>query len=421
MQLKPGTKIQAKVARWPDELIARVEQSAARDDQVANLAASGMAVERVEKWLEIVEREPESPAAQFPLVVLRTSSERGRRAQPSADGLRLGDVDQGSYGVVPEEWALRNDTPRGSKPMRGAYMPGSYSVYEKAEVWADGVADLYEDAIRDRWGPAFDLPWDERETLADELERATGQLCAIYSNHGLIEQKIISRWLERISYGFHEVKLFLATQVFDAGRKVEVLRKRSLAGDGAVGKAPIGDVYRGWYGALSFTELITALNVVYKSYELTAFEAAAEWAASDFDRDLFQRLAGDSQRHLEYGLKHLEWYGRYAERADEALNAFFARGEGHLASELAFSNLEREALTVLFAGGLERLDGGVEKLKGLRQRQLEDYLGRLASVGIDRAPKVTGVLRGLAADPLLVAQQQAAEQAAADRVPQRSS
>ena len=124
-------------------------------------------------------------------------------------------------------------------------------------------------------------------SFSPEVERATGQLCAVYSTYGIAEQKIISKWLEEISYGFHEVKLFLATQVYDAGRKVEALRKRALHGSGVIGKAPLSDVSESWYSALTFTDMIIALDVVYKSYELTTFECATDWARSDFDRDLF--------------------------------------------------------------------------------------------------------------------------------------
>ena len=94
----------------------------------------------------------------------------------------------------------------------------------------------------------------------EELERAVCQLCTIYSSHGLIEQKIIAKWLEPISYGFHDVKLFLGTQIYDAGHKVEALRKRALANGGGLGRSPLGTLYRGFYGSLKFSELAVVLD-----------------------------------------------------------------------------------------------------------------------------------------------------------------
>ena len=310
--LSPAQKMRAQVRGWSPELIERAEQSVASGRQIDNILNVSIEPDRIAKWLDFIESNPDHPSAQAQFIMFEDGGETGLKPTASEDGMRLSDVDIGSYGHVPDVWNYRNDLPRGTRPVPGMYMPAGYAIYDRTEVWADGVADLYEDAIRDRWIPATDLDWENREELSPEVERATGQLCAIYSTYGIAEQKIISKWLEEISYGFHEVKLFLATQVYDAGRKVESLRKRALHGSGTIGKAPLSDVSETWYSALTFTDMIIALDVVYKSYELTTFECATEWARSDFDRDLFARLAEDSKRHLEYGLKHLEWYNRYA-------------------------------------------------------------------------------------------------------------
>ena len=402
MKLSQAVKMRAGARGWSKELISRVEESPAPVGQIEALLHIDIEPERIGKWLDFVESNPDHPfgtRAQF--VMFQPAGEQGLKPTASADGMRLSDVDIGSYGNVPDVWDLQNDTPRGTRPVPGLHMPAGYSIYDRHEVWADGVGDLYEDAIRDRWIPATDLDWNGLPDLSAEVERATGQLCAVYSTYGIAEQKIISKWFEAISYGFHEVKLFLATQVYDAGRKVESLRKRALLGDGLIGKAPLSDVTTAWYSALTFTDMIVALDVVYKSYEVTAFEAAAEWARSDFDRDLFSRLAGDSHRHLEYGLKHLEWYNRYANRAEEHIAIFLAKAEAGLASEMAQSNVEREALAVLYADGIERIDAGVEQLGKLRERQYDEYIARLDQAGVQRHGDAIGILPLAAQDPLL--------------------
>ena len=402
MELSQATKMRAGARGWSEELIARIEESPAPVGQIEALLQINIDPERIGKWLDFVETNPDHPfgtRAQF--VMFQPAGEQGLKPTPSADGMRLTDVDIGSYAHVPDVWDLQNDTPRGTRPVPGLHMPAGYSIYNRHEVWAEGVGDLYEDAIRDRWVPATDLDWQNRPELSQEVERATGQLCAVYSTYGIAEQKIISKWFEEISYGFHEVKLFLATQVYDAGRKVEALRKRALLGDGLIGKAPLGDITSSWYAALTFSDMIIALDVVYKSYEVTAFEAAADWARSDFDRDLFSRLAGDSHRHLEYGLKHLEWYNRYADRAEEHIGIFLAKAEAALSSEMAQSNVEREALAVLYADGVERIDVGIEQLGKLRERQYREYVTRLHQAGIHRHGDAVPILPLAAQDPLL--------------------
>ena len=402
MELSAETKARARHAGWSEALLERIDGSSASDRQVANLTRSRIGEERIAGWLDFLERDPDNPFAKTPLNILRTPAETGLRAEPSADGIYLADTNIGSYGVVPEHWNLENDTPRGTQPLSQTLFPASYSIYAKSEVWAEGCDILYEDAIRDRWVPASDLDWENGLTeLPEEIERAVCQLCTVYSNNGLVEQKIIGKWLEEISYGYHEVKLFLATQAFDAGRKAEALRKRALANGGGLGQAPLGQIYRGWYGGLKFTDMLTALNVVYKSYELTLFESAADWVQTDLERRLFGLLARDSRRHLQYGLQHLDWYRRYHPNGPGQLALFLTRGEAALVNELRLSSAEREALVVLLGGGVEAASAGIEKLKTLRQRQFAQYIDRLESVGVDRLARVHPALAAQAEDPLV--------------------
>jgi len=402
MELSPATKTRARLAGWSDDLLNRVEASPVKDATAANLALMQLDPARVEGFVELVERDPERMSA-ISLRFIRTHSERGVRAKPGPNGLGTPEINVGSYGQAPDHWPYENDTPLGSHPDPDNYMPGSYHIFEKAEVWAEDVDHLYEEAIRDRWIPASDLDW--KGGLSDqpeEVERAFCQLATLYSSHGLVEQKIISKWFEPISYGFHDVKLFLGTQVYDAGHKVEVLRKRALANGGGLGRAPLGTLYRGWYGALKFTEMILALDVVYKRYELTLFEAMQEVAKTDLDRKMFELLARDSTRHLEYGTRHLRWYLQHHVGGPHNVSMWLARAENALSVELRHGHVEREAIVVLMADGLEKLSVGVEKLRSLRSRQLSDYLSLLDGLGIDRIPSLNIGLRTITEDPLAV-------------------
>ena len=399
MELSRTTKVRARAAGWSDELIARIESSSATNSQVDNLAFGNMPGARIDKWLDFLEQHPDNPFAKAPMNIFRSPAEAGLKATPGADGLRLRDINIGSYGVVPDTWTLQNDAPRGTEST-GQIIPAAYSIFDKAEVWSENAVDLYEEAIKHRWKPATDLDWEGGlSELPEELERAVGQICTVYSNNGLVEQKIIGKWLEQISYGYHEPKLFLATQAFDAGRKVEALRKRALINGGGLGQAPLGQVYRAWYQALTFTDMLIALDVIYKSYEVTLFESASEWVQTPLEADMFERLARDSRRHLDYGLGHLEWYARYKPSAERTLPISFFRSEAATISEMRLSTAEREALVVLFGGGVENLSAGVERLKTLRQRQYDEYMANLASINFDRPSPHPG-LASLAENPL---------------------
>ena len=402
MELKAATRARVSQLGWPDELIARFETSPVKDVAIANMAMMRIPSDRAEKFLEMTDRMGEM-AAGITFGFIRTKSERGIRAVPGPLGLGTPEINIGTYGHAPDFWPYENDTPLGSHPDMNNYLPGSYYIYEKAEVWADGVDHLYEEAIRDRWIPSTTLDWNNGlKELPEELEKAICQLATIYSSHGLVEQKIIAKWLEPISYGFHDVMLYLGTYIYDAGHKLEALRKRAVANGGGLGKTPLGTLYRGWYGALKFTEMMTALAVVYKSYELTLFESYADFAKTDLDAQLFGLLAKDSRRHLEYGKRHLLWYLQHHEGAHRNVHFWLGRGETALSNELRHDHTERESLALLLGGGMESVNAGVKKLGSLRQLQFRNYIGLLDELGIDRLGNVNPGLAKIADDPLYV-------------------
>ncbi|MGI8927734.1 MAG: hypothetical protein ACR2HN_13980 [Tepidiformaceae bacterium] len=400
MELTPATKARGRQLGWDDDLIGRLEASVVSESTASNLALMRIAPARVAGFIDSVERDPER-MSKISLRFIRTRAERGLRARPGPQGLGTPEINIGSYGDVPDRWPYENDTPLGAHPDPNSYLPGSYHIYDKAEVWAEGVDQLYEQAVRERWAAATALDWTNGlKELPEEVERAICQLATVYSSHGLVEQKIIAKWLEPISYGFHDVKLFLGTQAYDAGRKVEVLRKRALANGGGLGQAPLGFLYRGWYGSLKFTELVTVMDVVYKSYELSLFECAGDLAKTDLEAKMWELLARDSRRHLEYGRRHLLWYLQHHPRGPENLKLWLDRGESAVSGELRQSHVEREALVVILADGTEKLAVGIERLKSIRQKQVTDYIALLDGIGIDRLPHLAPGLRRMADDPL---------------------
>lgn len=396
MKLSEGTRIRAREAEWTTALIDRLEASTLSDDQVRGLLALRLAEERANRYLDLVENNPEAPFGKLSLRWAQPNTELGIRAVPGPGGLGMPDINISTYGHVPDRWPYENDTPLGSHPTPGSYMPGSYSIYEKSEVWADGVDHLYEDAIRERWAPSTDIAWNDLEEQPDDIERAICQVCTVFGQHGLTEAKLLGSWEEKIAYGFHDVKDFLATQVFDTGRKVEVLRKRALANGGGLGRQGLGTLYRAWFGAMKATELLVAIDVVYKSYEVVTFERLATVVPLAVDRDIFGRLANDSRRHLEFGTRHLKYYIQHHPNAREYLTHFLNRSEAALSDELHHSHADYASIAVLLGGGVESIEAGKEELRSLREDQLRRYLMILDSCSVDRLPAVNPGLIDLA-------------------------
>ena len=396
MKLSEGTRIRTREASWSNEFVTRVEDSQLSDEVVRNLLALNLSEERAGKYLTLLENNPDVPALRMGFKWARPSTELGIRAKPGPNGLGMPEINIGTYGHVPDHWPYENDTPLGSHPTPGSYAPGSYSVYDKSEVWADGVDALYEEAIRGHWIPATDINWAGLEALPDDIERALCQVCTTFSQHGLSESKLLGSWEEKIAYGFHDVKDYIATWLFDAGRKVEALRKRALANGGGLGIQGLGTMYRAWYGAMKATELFVAIGVVYKSYEVVTFERLAEVLPNAVDRDLFARLAKDSARHLEFGSRHLKYYVQHHPNSREYLEHFLNRAESALSDELHHSKAEAAALAILLGGGVEKLEAGAAALRQLREDQLRKYLLILDACAVDRLPRVNPGLLNLA-------------------------
>ena len=80
----------------------------------------------------------------------------GVRAKRDGHGLRLSALNVDVYGEVPDYWDNKTEIPRGAIPHPAVERMG-YSIYDKAEVWSELCADLYEEAIhavRERAGSA---------------------------------------------------------------------------------------------------------------------------------------------------------------------------------------------------------------------------------------------------------------------------
>src|SRR5258706_333176 len=105
-------------------------------------------------------------------------------------GITYADCNLGSYGwdEIPEfvrdpySMAARGSEIWGKLPDLG------YTVNRKSDVWADNVAELYEESKSRRWVPAIDLDWTALPSPATtpELEAAMAQLCTALEEIALV-------------------------------------------------------------------------------------------------------------------------------------------------------------------------------------------------------------------------------------------
>ena len=310
----------------------------------------------------------------------------GVRVRPGKAGLKLGDLNVGIYGETPTQWADQSRNPRGAVPRRGM-PPVGYSIRDKAGLWADCAADLYEEAIQRRWAPATDVPWDTIEPLHDDVEHAVCQVCTELVGYANVDIETITGWQHQMSYGYHEVKQFLATASFDAARHYECFRKRALANGGGLGLEGPGMVNRmilesrgGW------TEAVVYLLVMRGAFTMTLYKYLGRHAHNDAERFIYGHALADKARHVTYALDHLKYAVAHADDVLQVVRTLIAIGEGGLTRDLRDPVLP-EALAVIFGGGVAKAAGrGMAVYGELMRDFVQTYLGYCQWLGVPRDP-----------------------------------
>ena len=307
----------------------------------------------------------------------------GTRAKPGKGGLKIGDLNVGIYGEIPDHWEEQTRMPRGAYPMPGV-PPIGISLRSKRDLWADNAADLYEEAIQRRWVPATDIPWDTIEPLPDDVEAAMCQLCTELSQCANVEFETIGHWLQHMSFGYHEVKLFLASNMFDAGRHHEAFRKRALSNGGGLGLESRGEVNRmileskgGW----SETSLL--LHLLRGTFILNVYRYGERFANNPAEKVLFGLAMQDKARHIAYGIQHLRYAVTHKDDKALVFERLLNIGERVFVRELQEPAL-LEPMAIVFGGGIEGATVGMERVRRMMADWVRGYLSMTEWIGIQR-------------------------------------
>jgi hypothetical protein len=315
-----------------------------------------------------------------------------------AEGFTLRLADAGEYAYAPDRWPYENDTPRGSYPAKDRGLPAPYTIYDKAEVWAENAADLYEMAIRDQWKPATQISWSTIEPLAGHVEAAIDQIVSNISEQQYNSNAVMMGRLKDISYGYHEVKLYLATQAFDQARHVEAFRKRALANGGGLGVESPGFFNRAVHASFKFTELVIYMNIIRTSFLLALCEHGDKIGRSQADRQLFENTANDLRRHLSYGIEHVKHYLLTGdEQKRRNVRAWLDRGEIMLAADMRRDKPLREAFILALGDTIEQGKAGLRELRQAQLRKLLRTLELATYVGHEE--HVSSSLRDVVENP----------------------
>jgi hypothetical protein len=325
------------------------------------------------------------------------SNQWGTRVKPGKHGLRLGDLNVGIYGEIPEQWQDQTRNPRGAIPRKGV-PPVGYPVRDKADLWADSAADLYEEAIQRRWAPATDIPWKSIKPLNEVSERAVCQVMTELSQYANCDIETISNWQHQMAYGYHEVKQYLATASFDSARMYEAFRKRALCNGGGLGLEAPGYVNRmilesrgGW------SEAVTYLLLMRGTFMQTMLRYLEKYAHNEAERAIYGFALEAKARQMSYGLEHLQYSLAHDEERRSVMETLLFIGDRVWARELK-DHVLREALAIVFAGGLDKAASeGMQIHKAMMTDCMQSYVDTCAWLGLPRnlemmPPRITQYL-----------------------------
>jgi TusA-related sulfurtransferase len=241
--------------------------------------------------------------------------------------------------------------PRGARVEPGgpAY---PFALLERDHVAPPEIGALYDQAVSAQWDPTTAIPWHTVRPLPPALERAVGQAMGFLAENELSALYVPARFLPRIHPAYTEVAQFLATQLADEARHIDVFLKRARAGGGAPGVSAVTTARSllSLMESADFTEATFLLSVLGEGTFLDLLHFIEEHAPDEATAELARRARNDESRHVHFGLAHV----RHALSHDPTLYGRLEAAVRHRAATLHGAggppHALQDALVVLAAG-----------------------------------------------------------------------
>jgi len=260
-----------------------------------------------------------------------------------------------------------------------------FDLIERDRVAPPEVASLYDQAVSAQWDATRDIPWSEVGEHEPALEAAVGQVMTFLAENELSALYVPSRFIPRIHPAYAEVVMFLATQVADEARHIDVFLKRARSGGAGLGISS-ATTMRSLLSLLEledFTEAAFLLSVLGEGTFLDLLRFVEEHAPDAATAEIARRTRADESRHVHFGLAHV----RAALANDETM---FGRLEAAVRKRAATLHDAggvpapiQDSLVVLAAGGTDpkKIARGHEAYRALLDTMHEGRVKRLAKAG----------------------------------------
>ncbi len=285
---------------------------------------------------------------------------------------------------------------------RGAQVePGGpqypFSLLERDRVAPPDVAQLYDQAVASQWDAQRDVPWDTIRPLAPVLERALGQIMTFLAENELSALYVPARFLPRIHPYYAEVAMFLASQLADEARHIDVFLKRARAAGGGVGVSSVTTAQSllSLLELEDFTEAAFLLSVLGEGTFLDLLRYIERYAPDEATAELTRRARLDEARHVHFGLAHTRHALGHDAGLYQRLEAAVRRRAATLHTAGGVPAHLQDSLTMLAAGSAEpkAVARGHEAFRELLDTMHEQRIKRVLNAGFtqEQAETISGL------------------------------
>jgi hypothetical protein len=247
------------------------------------------------------------------------------------------------------------------------------------------VPRLYAQATASQWDPATAVDWDAPFRLPADVEAAVVQVMTYLVENEQAALVIPARFITRVHPHFREVVQFLAVQVADEARHVEVFTRRAQLKGGPMGRSGAG-------GRASLQTLLEVsdfslagflLSVLGEGTFLNLLGFLEQHAPDPVTAQVARLARADEARHVTFGQAHLEHRVAAEPALRGRLRAAIEGRHDALASTAGLSDDVYDALVLLAAGSStpEAIGAGWDRVQRLQTDMDEGRRRRLVRLG----------------------------------------
>jgi hypothetical protein len=311
--------------------------------------------------------------------------ERTLLAGDAADRRFAGAVRAGERTLVveraPANWGLAARgalVEAGGPPLEGA------DLDRRQEIWSDTAPKLYAQAAASQWDPATAITWTS-PGLPEDVESAVVQVMTYLVENEQAALMVPARHLGRMHPHYREVVQFLATQIADEARHIEVFSRRA-----AMSGLPLG--ISSVEGRTSLQTLLTEpdwttasflLSVLGEGTFLSLLTFLERFAPDPVTASVVRLASHDEARHVAFALGHIAEHVGADPALRGRLRAAVDRRHRALSQTAGLSPAVRDALVVIAAGSWdpEALRTGWDRVQSLQHDMDESRRRRLVRLG----------------------------------------